>query len=146
MPFRVFILLSLYLWSIPITAQEVHRITLRIDTKNSTPEKSLQWAVGDNSHVLNTGKGGAFTVLASVGDHIHWEVVSVSDVDIPVRIEHVQYVKGPRIFSRDLIPGGEEMQATVIRGGEEDYMYDLVFRIGNSDKDHTVSSCIRIIN
>ncbi|WP_372946384.1 hypothetical protein [Muriicola sp.] len=146
MPPRVYILLVICLLWNPITAQEVHHITLRIDTKNFTPEKALSWAVGDNSRVLNTGKGGAFTVLASVGDHIHWEAVSLSDRDVPVKIRHVRYVKGPRIFSRNLIPGGEEMQATVIRGGEQDYMYDLVFRIGHSDQDHVTRSCIRIIN
>ncbi len=146
MPFRVYLIFVTCLLWIPITAQEIHHITLRIDTKNSTPEKALQWAVGHNSHVLNTGKGGAFTVLASVGDHIKWEAVSLSDRDVPVRIKHVRYVKGPRIFSRNLIEGGEDMKATVIRGGQEDYMYDLVFQIGNSDQDHVTRSCIRIIN
>jgi len=128
------------------TAQEVHRIKILIDTKNTSPEKAIQWSAGENTKVLDSGERDTYTIFAQVGDHIHWKAISLTEPEIPVRITRLKYISGPRIFSRDLIPVGEDTQATVIRGGSEYYSYEIQFKIGKDPKLYSTSSKIKIAN
>lgn len=125
-------------------AQEVHMIKIRIDTKNASPENAIQWSTGENTKVLDSGESGPFTFFAQVGDHIQWDIVSLTEPDVPINITSLKYIRGPRIFSKNMINGTEGTQATVIRGGKEYYIYELNFQIGNLNKVHQITSRIRV--
>lgn len=124
-------------------AQEVHRIVLNIDTKNIVPENTLSWAVSENTTVLNPGDNGIFTIFARVGDEIHWEAKSLTDSEVPVRFLALNYLGGPRIFSRNQIEANDYLMATVIRAGKENYIYQLKYQIGKEPKQHTITGQIR---
>ncbi|MEY8021816.1 hypothetical protein AB8P51_13350 [Muriicola sp. SD30] len=125
-------------------AQEVHKIKIQIDTKNASPENAIHWSTSENTRVLDSGEFGPFTFFAQVGDHIQWDIMSLTEPDVPISITSLEYIRGPRIFSKNLIQGTEGTQATVIRGGKEYYVYELNFRIGNLSKVHQITSRIRI--
>lgn len=127
-----------------VTAQEEHKISILIDTKNATPENAIQWSTGENTKVLDSGEQGPFTFFAQVGDHIYWDAMSLTEPGVPVDISSLRYVTGPRIFSNSLIKGNEETQATVIRGGKDYYIYELTIQIGNSGRVHKITSRIRV--
>lgn len=139
----VSILLTALLFSHGMVAQEVHRITLNIDTKNIVPENALSWAVSENTAVLNSGDDGIFTIFARVGDEIQWEAKSLTDSEVPVQVLSVQYAGGPRIFSRNQINARDVALATVIRAGKENFVYQLKYRIGEDPRIHTVTGQIR---
>jgi hypothetical protein len=127
-------------------AQEEHRIILRVDTKNENPEKAIQWSFSEHTNVIRSDKQGVFTIFVKVGDHLQWEGVSLSEPEVLVSISQLEYVSGSRIFSRDQIKEDEKIEATVIRGGQEDYIYKLNFRIGDSEKNYKITSKIRIVD
>lgn len=125
-------------------AQEEHKISILIDTKNTTPENAIQWSTGANTKILDSGEQGPFTFFAQVGDHIQWEAMSLSEPEVPIDITNLQYVRGPRIFSKNLIKGNGNTQATVIRGGKDYYIYELTVKIGNAGAFYNITSRIRV--
>ncbi len=142
--FKVFVVFTLVLLSSKSFAQDVHQITLLVDTKNKVPEKTYTMKAGDNTTVLNANAQDAFTIFARVGDQIKWNAVSSSEPDVSVAINQIKYISGPRIFSSDLIQGKNTTQATVIRGGNEMYVYQIQFTIGTDSKMYSISPKIQI--
>ncbi|MGB5646243.1 hypothetical protein [Muriicola sp.] len=138
------IVLMLVMMSNKTIGQDVHEITLLVDTKNSVPEKAYELKAGNKTTVLNSSTQDTFTIFASVGDQIKWKALSSSELDVPVTINHIKYLSGPRIFSSDLIQGKKITQATIIRGGSELYTYQIEFKIGTSAQVHTIISKVRI--
>jgi len=139
--FTVFLLVLL---SNKAIAQDVHQITLLVDSKNIAPEKAYTLRAGDNTTVLNSNKRDSFAIFARVGDQIKWKAMSSSEQDVPVTIILIKYIRGPRIFSSNLIKGQNNSQATVIRGGDEMYVYQLQFTIGTDPKVYTITAKIQI--
>ncbi|NNJ89665.1 MAG: hypothetical protein HKP53_09705 [Eudoraea sp.] len=141
-----FIVIVLVLLSNEMTAQDVHQITLLVDTKNKVPEKAYTFSAGNNTTVLNSSAPNSFTIFARVGDQIKWKAASSSEPDVPVIIKQIKYLSGPRIFSSDLIQGKPTSQATVIRGGNEKYTYQLQIAIDSEPKVYTIPAKIQIGN
>ncbi|MBT8182589.1 MAG: hypothetical protein KJO53_13485 [Eudoraea sp.] len=124
-------------------AQSVHEITLNVDTKNPDPAKTCYFKVGKTTSVLNNTPAN-FTIFAQVGDNIKWKGVSSTESNTPVRIRAIKYISGPRIFSSDVIKGGESAEATVIRGGKTPYKYQLQFSVGSNTSMYTMEPKIQI--
>lgn len=99
---------------------------------------------GENTTVLNSNTKDAFTIFALVGDQIKWKAMSTSESEVPVVIKQIKYLSGTRIFGSDVIQGKQSPQATVIRGGNEMYTYQLQFAIGADAKVYTIRAKIQI--
>jgi len=124
-------------------AQAVHEITLNVDTKNPDPAKTCYFKVGKTTSVLNNTPAN-FTIFAQVGDNIVWKGVSSTEPNIPVNVVAIKYISGPRIFSSDIIKGGESAVATVIRGGKPAYKYQIQYSIGANTVIYTIEPKIQI--
>ncbi|MBT8283166.1 MAG: hypothetical protein KJO86_05465 [Muriicola sp.] len=125
-------------------AQEVHRIKMLVDTKNAAPEKAIQWSASENTKILDSGEQGPFTIFAQVGDQIQWEVVSLTEPEVTIHLESLHYIKGPRIFSKNIIRGKPDTRATVIRGGTDYYNYQWQIRFGDRAEVYNILSRIRV--
>ena len=125
-------------------AQVTHEITLNVDTKNPNPGKACYFKVGKNTTVLNNSSPETFTIFAQVGDNIVWKGVSSTEPNILVRISTIKYISGPRIFSSDTIKGDMLVQATVIRGGNVPYKYQIQFSSGSNSRMYTIDPKIQI--
>ncbi|QBA64154.1 hypothetical protein [Muriicola soli] len=142
--FKVYFGFLIFFYFGLVTAQEEHKISILIDTKNASPENTIQWSTGENTKVLDSGEEDPFTFFAQVGDHIRWDAMSLTEPDVPILITSLQYIRGPRIFSKNLLSGTADTEATVIRGGKEYYIYELKFRIGKAGRVHQITSRIRV--
>jgi hypothetical protein len=140
---RIVIVLIIAVFSYELNAQAVHEITLNVDTKNPDPSRTCYFEVGKITTVLNNTPAN-FTIFALVGDNIVWKGVSSTESNTPVRIRAIKYISGPRIFSSDVIKGGESAEATVIRGGKTPYKYQLQFSVGSNTAIYTIESKIQI--
>jgi hypothetical protein len=142
--FKGVVFLYLGLLSCKVVAQEVHKVELMVDTRSEAPDKSLSFKVGQHTTILEGQKQFPFAFFARVGDQIKWSAVSSTETSVPVSIIGLKYIKGPRIFSSDVLHGKNGVEATIIRGGEERYTYQLLFKIGSATKVYTISSQIQI--
>jgi hypothetical protein len=120
-------------------AQDLHTVVLELDPRGQSPLSSLNLS-------LNGAKSppASFVLTASVGDQIRWEGISSGEARGSVRITRIQYLSGPRIFSKDLITGNSALQATVIRGGNAPYVYEIHFALDDSSKEEVVISRIQV--
>ncbi len=120
--------------------QDLHTVVLELDPRGQSPLSSLTLS-------LNGAKSppASFVLTASVGDQIRWAGVSSSGAEGGVRITRIKYLSGPRIFSKDLITGNSALQATVIRGGNAPYVYEIHFALDDKSKEEVITSRIQIL-
>ncbi|NER11303.1 hypothetical protein SAMN06265375_103342 [Muriicola jejuensis] len=121
-------------------AQDLHTVVLELDPRDQNPSSSLTLS-------LNGAKSppAHFVLKARVGDQIRWKAITSSEDEGDVRITRIQYLSGPRIFSKDLITGNSALQATVIRGGNAPYVYKIHFALDDQSKEEVITSRIQIL-
>lgn len=124
-------------------AQATREIILNVDTKNPTPSSACYFTTDPNTSVLDNSSPESFTILANVGDNIVWRGTSSTDPSTTVNIKLIKYSRGPRIFSRNDIPGEGTVQATIIRGGQEAYKYEIHFTIGGPGRVYKIDPKIK---
>ena len=125
-------------------AQKTQEITLNVDTKNPNPVTTSYFTTDPNTSVLDNSSPEAFTILANVGDNILWRGTSSTDPNAAVKIKLIKYSRGPRIFSRNDIPGEGTVQATIIRGGQDTYKYEIHFTIGGPGPVYKIDPKIKV--
>ncbi len=125
-------------------AQETREITLNVDTKNPNPASACYFTTDPNTSVLDNSSPEAFTIIANVGDNIVWRGISSTDPNSVVNIKLIKYSRGPRIFSRNDIPGEGTVQATIIRGGQDAYKYEIHFTIGGPGHVYKIDPKIKV--
>lgn len=125
-------------------AQEVHTIVLEVNSQSRTPLSTLTLGVDDLAQARANTTSESFVLNARVGDQIRWVGRSSDNVQGSIQITQIRYLKGPRIFSKELIQAHGAAQATVIRGGATPYYYEIHFSINGSAKDEIITSRIVI--
>ncbi len=126
-------------------AQDLHAIVLEVNPQEKNLLSTLSLSLGDDARTGSGTSHDLFVVNAKVGDQIRWEGRSSPNAEGDVRITRIKYLGGPRIFSKDLISGKGFVQATVIRGGNTPYVYEIWFSLNNSSNEEVITSRIQIL-
>jgi hypothetical protein len=123
-------------------AQTLHELVLTVDTTVPNSEGNNSFSVGNNTTIENSSLH-RFTIWAEVGDSVLWTAKAAGDSKVPVNVVGVNYMGGPRIFSSNTLTGGNTIKATIIRGGKEDYVYQLQYTLGSDTKVYAVTALIK---
>lgn len=126
-------------------AQEVHTIVLEVNSQSQTPLSALTLSLDGFSKTGANTSSESFVLNARVGDQIRWVGRSSDNVEGNINITQIRYLRGPRIFSKELIQVQGTAQATVIRGGTSPYYYEIHFSINGSTKEEVITSRIVIL-
>lgn len=129
-------------------ATTTHEITLRVDTANfnrQNPEASCEFVAGENTEVLVASPASEFTIVAEVGDTIHWRGVSSSGEGVTVDIKKIKYALGVNLFPVDEMDGIDMVQGTITKGNQgDDYKYVISFKIGDSGAVYRIDPKIQV--
>ncbi len=139
----LFLLLIFSCCVVNTKAQELHKLILTVDIDSPNQQEKQSLSSESNTSFLIKSKGENFTVWANVGDSVLWKAKSSDKSTDPINIIGVHYVSGPRIFTSNTLTGDGTITATIVRGGEEDYVYDLLYTIGSDPEIYTITAAIK---
>lgn len=141
---QFFLVLLLGLWALQGQAQTLHELVLTVDPIKPNSEANLSFSVGSSTTVVKKATGKRFAIWADVGDTVLWKAKAAGESQVPVHVVGVNYKSGPRIFSSNSLTGKSTVKATIIRGGKEDYVYELHYSLGSDTKVFHVTALIKI--
>jgi hypothetical protein len=126
------ILMTMLLLSLVSYGQNVHTITLQVDTD--------QIVKSNINAVCNFGQAQSisnedFTLIVAQGDTVKWEGVSSSASDMDeVEITGINHEGGARIFGKNKLNGDGGMVAGVVTHGREgdEEKYKVSFKVYNN--------------
>ncbi|WP_281541728.1 hypothetical protein [Maribacter aestuarii] len=140
---QFFLVLLLGLWMLQGQAQTLHEVVLTVDAIKPNSEANLSFSAGSTTTVIEKATGKRFAIWADVGDSVLWKAKAAGESQVPVHVVGVNYRSGPRIFSSNTLTGKSTVKATIIRGGKEDYVYELQYSLGSDTKLYQVTAVIK---
>ncbi len=124
-------------------AQSLHELVLTVDMTEQNGVANSSFSAGTNTTVVQNSSSNRFAIWAEVGDSVLWKAKSAGESQLPVNVVGVNYISGPRIFSSNTLTGSNTVKATIIRGGNEDYVYRLQYTLGSDTKVYEVTALIK---
>ncbi len=140
---KLILVVFLGLYGVHGQAQIQHELVLTVDTTKPSSLANCSFNVGTNTTVIENGAGKRFAISVEVGDSVLWKAKAQGESKVPVNVVGVHYISGPRIFSSNTLNGDSIVKATIIRGGKEDYVYELQYTLGSDSKVYVVTALIK---
>jgi hypothetical protein len=140
---QFFLVLLLGLWMLQGQAQALHEVVLTVDPTKPNSAANLSFSAGSTTTIIEKAAGKRFAIRADVGDSVLWKAKADGESQVPVHVVGVNYKSGPRIFSSNTLTGKSTVKATIIRGGKEDYVYELHYSLGSDTKVYQVTAVIK---
>ena len=138
-----FLVVLLSMWLVHGDAQMLHELVLTVDTTKPNSTADHSFSIGSNTTILGNASTKHFAIWADVGDSLIWKAKAAGESQESVTVVGVNYISGPRIFSSNSLTGKSTVKATIIRGGKEDYVYELQYTIGSENKIYAVIATIK---
>ena len=124
-------------------AQTLHELVLTVDITKPNSTANHSFNAGSKTTVLEKSSAKRYAIWADVGDSVLWKAKAADESQEPVNVVGVNYISGPRIFSSNILTGKSTVKATIIRGGKEDYVYELQYTLGSNTKVYAVTALIK---
>jgi hypothetical protein len=139
----IFLVLLLSICFISGQAQVLHELVLTVDTTEPSSTANHSFTTGSKTTILENSSANRFSIVADVGDSLLWKGKSAGESDETVNVVGINYISGPRIFSSNTLTGKRVVKATIIRGGSEDYVYELLYTLGSDSEVYAVTASIK---
>ena len=140
---HLFLVLLLSMCFVDGQAQILHELVLTVDIAKPDRTSNHSFNTRNKTTILKKTSANRFAIWADVGDSLLWEAKAAGESKEQVNVVGVNYISGPRIFSSNSLTGKSTIKATIIRGGKEDYVYELLYTIGSETEVYAVPASIR---
>lgn len=138
-----FLVALLGMWFVHGQAQILHEVVLTVDTTKPNDTADHSFNTGSITTILENTSANHFAIWADVGDSMLWKAKAAGESQESVSVVGINYISGPRIFSSNSLTGKSTVKATIIRGGKEYYVYELLYTIGTDTKMYAVTASIK---